>query len=483
MDHARSSPGSRKGATVEILAAYITKNAEHFLESSILSIKDHVDRIIVVDDGSTDRTIEIAKKHGCHVETGEFRRKKARQRQVYLDHADEMGADWILQVDDDEVYTERSIRNLVGLIGKAEVDGAVSIRYRFLNFWKVPYKMIHGHHWDQRLERCFKNLGGMRYNTHHIVSDREGRVLSSDKYYTHRIMYPEPSEVVVHHYSWLKPPEHIRDKIRYYMLRDNPNVTEETVEEWVNKHPYFSGNLDQPRYGPKGLYIAGYHQGVHDFIEDYDGEHPAPVFENPYFFGSYNRGAEDYMVNHWQWHNHLLFPRHQARIKLAARHCVGETLEVGCANGFSTATMQRENKEANFSGYEVTEWGHEESKRNYPDMDWYHGNGEKMDFEDGSFDTVILPEIIEHVTYPRALADEAWRVCRKRMIISTPTKHHPDPDHKRFFSIDMMREFLKPYGKVEFVGLTENGTETKDLGSIYFQIAIVDKAQATQEAS
>jgi len=50
-----------------ISAIYIVENAQSHLQKSISSIKSHVDEIIVVDIGSIDRTVEVAKALGAKV--------------------------------------------------------------------------------------------------------------------------------------------------------------------------------------------------------------------------------------------------------------------------------------------------------------------------------------------------------------------------------------------------------------------------------
>ena len=193
-------------------------------------------------------------------------------------------------------------------------------------------------------------------------------------------------------------------------------------------------------------------------------------------YKDYIINAEKYMCNHWQYNNHLHHNRHQNRIKYTAEFCLGTTIEVGCANGFSTKTMQNHNPKAVFYGQELTEWGYAQAVEKYGnEIKFYQGLGEDMPFPDKSFDTVLLPEIIEHCREPRVLADEAWRVVKKRLIITTPTKRHNDPDHKRFFPIETMREFLKSYGKANFAGVNKNGSRVYDESEIYFQISWCDK--------
>ena len=45
----------------------IVKNEERFLDQCLASVKDIADELIVIDTGSTDRTIEITREHGAQV--------------------------------------------------------------------------------------------------------------------------------------------------------------------------------------------------------------------------------------------------------------------------------------------------------------------------------------------------------------------------------------------------------------------------------
>ena len=50
-----------------ISACTITKNEEKNIARSIESYKDYVDEIIIVDTGSTDNTVSVAKSLGAKV--------------------------------------------------------------------------------------------------------------------------------------------------------------------------------------------------------------------------------------------------------------------------------------------------------------------------------------------------------------------------------------------------------------------------------
>jgi len=77
----------------------IMRDEEEHLERCLTSVRGVVDEIVVVDTGSTDRSVEIAERHGARVLheawTGDF----ARHRNTSLDAAT---GDWILVLDADE---------------------------------------------------------------------------------------------------------------------------------------------------------------------------------------------------------------------------------------------------------------------------------------------------------------------------------------------------------------------------------------------
>ncbi|MBU6428281.1 MAG: tetratricopeptide repeat protein [Cyanobacteria bacterium REEB65] len=83
----------------------IVKNEEKFLADCLESVQGAVDEICIVDTGSTDKTVEIAKRYGAkigHFEwTGDF--AVARNKSIEL-----ATADWILILDADEVITPES---------------------------------------------------------------------------------------------------------------------------------------------------------------------------------------------------------------------------------------------------------------------------------------------------------------------------------------------------------------------------------------
>jgi len=90
----------------------IVKNEERFLEECLESIKDFVDEINIVDTGSTDRTLEIARRYTDRIEHREWRNDFSWARNQALDMATKR---WTIVLDADEELTPDSGPTLAAL--------------------------------------------------------------------------------------------------------------------------------------------------------------------------------------------------------------------------------------------------------------------------------------------------------------------------------------------------------------------------------
>lgn len=77
----------------------LTKNEEKDIEGAIQNARQCADEVLVVDSGSTDRTVELAKKNGARVVFREWDNDFAAQRNFALTQTE---ADWVLYLDADE---------------------------------------------------------------------------------------------------------------------------------------------------------------------------------------------------------------------------------------------------------------------------------------------------------------------------------------------------------------------------------------------
>ncbi len=95
----RNVKGSRKTKQAPISLCMIVKNEERFLSDCLKSVVDLVSEIVIVDTGSNDRTIEIAKAFNARVFQIEWENDFAKARNFGLKKATHP---WILYLDADE---------------------------------------------------------------------------------------------------------------------------------------------------------------------------------------------------------------------------------------------------------------------------------------------------------------------------------------------------------------------------------------------
>ena len=84
---------------MKISACIIAKNEEALLPQCLASIASWVDEIVLVDTGSTDRTMEIAKEYGAKIYQHPWQNDFSLHRNQSIEYAT---GDWILIIDCDE---------------------------------------------------------------------------------------------------------------------------------------------------------------------------------------------------------------------------------------------------------------------------------------------------------------------------------------------------------------------------------------------
>ena len=128
----------------------ITKDEERFLAQCLKSVRDVARQIIVVDTGSTDRTVEIATELGAEIHRVAWTEDFSAARNAALEYAT---GDWVLILDADEELMPESLETLL-----REMRDTSAIAFRLPIF--DAGKEAHGCNYVPRL---FRNAPGIHF--------------------------------------------------------------------------------------------------------------------------------------------------------------------------------------------------------------------------------------------------------------------------------------------------------------------------------
>lgn len=112
-----------------ISACYIVKNEEKNLARSLASLNRQYDELIVVDTGSTDNTVMVAKKYGAKVYKYRWCDDFAAARNFAIA---KVSGDWIIFLDADEYFVEKNIV-LKKYVKTAELQNCEAISFPLHN--------------------------------------------------------------------------------------------------------------------------------------------------------------------------------------------------------------------------------------------------------------------------------------------------------------------------------------------------------------
>jgi glycosyltransferase involved in cell wall biosynthesis len=159
----------------KISACTIAKNEENTIAASINSYKKYVDEIIVVDTGSTDDTVKIARDLGARVLQFEWRDDFAAAKNTGIDAA---AGDWIICLDADEYFAEDTCENLRTVIQEAYMQNKNAIGCRMENIDSNTGENIA----DAFSVRVIKSGTRYRYAVHEEIYNPESvKILTVDK--------------------------------------------------------------------------------------------------------------------------------------------------------------------------------------------------------------------------------------------------------------------------------------------------------------
>jgi len=172
----------------DISLCMVVKDEEAFLARCLESAQPFVKEIIMVDTGSKDRTIEIAKQYGATIVKMSWNDDFAAARNLALEHAQ---SSWILVLDADEKLGRIDPLQLAQWLENDEVSGYyLKVKNYFGKEAGMNYEI-------DPVCRLFRNLPGIRYR---------GRIHEDISVSLHE-RYPEKDlrhlSVYIEHYGYL----------------------------------------------------------------------------------------------------------------------------------------------------------------------------------------------------------------------------------------------------------------------------------------
>ncbi len=190
----------------------LARNEELFLPKMLASVRDIADEIIVLDTGSTDATIELAKAFGARVEIAEWGEDFGAMRNKLLGYATK---DWVLMLDADEQITPENSDRIQQAILKAGKAYSCTVMNIF------PYQIIKSL-LPMSATRLFRRDLGLVYSERiHESVDISLRKLT---------LMPLQSEIEIHHHGFTdaKPLRRMRNR-RSFEAELNKNPTDSYV--------------------------------------------------------------------------------------------------------------------------------------------------------------------------------------------------------------------------------------------------------------
>ncbi|UZQ83487.1 glycosyltransferase [Thermoanaerobacter sp. RKWS2] len=212
----------------------ITKDEEKNIARCINSVKDIVDEIVVVDTGSKDKTVEIAKSFGAKVIHAKWEDDFSKARNVAIENAT---SDWILFLDADEEIRKEDVSKIRPLLNDDTVEAYI---FKFINYGGTNVANgLTEVHYNFRL---FRNNGKLKYiyPIHENLRNVE----------ENRLPIFKKADVTILHYGYLLETRIEKNKTEKYIR---------LISKYLEEHPddkFQHGNLAVEYYNAKEYHKA-----------------------------------------------------------------------------------------------------------------------------------------------------------------------------------------------------------------------------------
>lgn len=226
----------------DLTVIILTKNEELNLEKCILSLRNCVKRIVIIDSYSDDGTISLAKSLGADVYEHPFENHAA-QFNWALDNVN-LETEWVMKVDADEELSSElvcEINQKLDVLQNYVTGVILRRRVYFMGRW-----LKHGGKYPELLLRIFRVGHGKSemklMDEHLIVSD--GKVVTFNNDFIDR--NNKSLEWWINKHNWYSNKEVLDQQMKLDKLNENESVGETAqsaqarIKRFLKRHGYYS---------------------------------------------------------------------------------------------------------------------------------------------------------------------------------------------------------------------------------------------------
>lgn len=208
----------------------LVKNEQQYLPYCLASVYKYCDEIIIVDTGSTDKTIEIAEGFGAYVIRAPWKNDFALIRNIAHSAAE---SDWILWLDGDEALSTKGIEMIKNRLLN-DRDAYFFLLPR-VNFWK---DLKHMFCYPDSQYKIYRNHVGLRWEhaIHEKIYDEQ------DSEHKKRLRFVD---IPIYHYAYVKSPEEVKKKMELYIQIENPDMDPRKIANCSTEHSFFYDKLPE----------------------------------------------------------------------------------------------------------------------------------------------------------------------------------------------------------------------------------------------
>ncbi len=204
-----------------VSAIVITKNEEENLPRCLESLK-WVDQIVVVDSGSTDRTLEIARSYGAEIFVEDWKGYTTQKNSALQ----KTHGDWVLSIDADEEFSVEAQRELREVIHRNNPEvQAYALRRKvfYLGKW-----IRHGDWYPDDVVRLWQRDAGKfeggRVHESVKINGTVRYLQSEILHYTYRDLEDQRARMRKYAELWAKDQFERKRSFRYFDLWFRPSL-------------------------------------------------------------------------------------------------------------------------------------------------------------------------------------------------------------------------------------------------------------------